>query len=102
MPTTTPLVKVEAVKALGAETVLVGDSYSDAYQHAVRLQQQQGLTFAFARRHGVLGDAQVIVRPEFTGLGYFDDSMTELVVEEDGRRFALSNLREKLLHEHIT
>ncbi len=45
MPTTTPLLKVEAVKALGAETVLFGDSYSDAYQHAVQLQQQQGLTF---------------------------------------------------------
>jgi len=55
-----------------------------------------------AERHGVLGAAQVIVRPKFTGLGYFDDGMTEVVVEEDGRRFALSNLREKLLHEHLT
>jgi threonine dehydratase len=45
MPTTTPQVKVEAVKALGGEVVLVGDSYSDAYNHAVLLEKKQGLTF---------------------------------------------------------
>ncbi|MCL1961889.1 MAG: threonine ammonia-lyase, biosynthetic [Desulfovibrionaceae bacterium] len=45
MPTTTPQLKVEAVKALGGEVVLAGDSYSDAYEHAVRLQDEQGLTF---------------------------------------------------------
>jgi threonine dehydratase len=45
MPTTTPTVKIEAVKALGGETVLFGESYSDAYQHALLLQQQQDLTF---------------------------------------------------------
>ena len=45
MPITTPGVKVEAVKALGGETVLFGESYSDAYQHALQLQQQQDLTF---------------------------------------------------------
>lgn len=45
MPTTTPQVKVDAVKALGGEVVLAGDSYSDAYDHAVKLQAKQGLTF---------------------------------------------------------
>ena len=45
MPTTTPQVKVDAVKALGGEVVLAGDSYSDAYDHAVKLQAAQGLTF---------------------------------------------------------
>jgi len=45
MPTTTPQVKVEAVKALGGEVVLHGDSYSDAYQHSLKLEQEQGLTF---------------------------------------------------------
>ena len=45
MPVTTPQLKVEAVKALGGETVLFGESYSDAYGHALQLQQQQGLTF---------------------------------------------------------
>ncbi len=45
MPTTTPQLKVEAVKALGGDIVLHGDSYSDAHAHALQLQQQQGLTF---------------------------------------------------------
>jgi len=45
MPITTPQVKVDAVRTLGGETVLVGESYSDAYDHAVKLQQEQGLTF---------------------------------------------------------
>ena len=45
MPTTTPQVKVDAVKQLGGEVVLAGDSYSDAYEHAVQLQAEQGLTF---------------------------------------------------------
>lgn len=45
MPVTTPQLKVDAVRALGGEVVLHGDSYSDAYTHAVTLEQQQGLTF---------------------------------------------------------
>ncbi len=45
MPTTTPQVKVDAVRALGGEVVLHGDSYSDAYGHAVQLQAEQNLTF---------------------------------------------------------
>ena len=45
MPVTTPHLKVEAVKALGGEVILAGESYSDAYQHAVELQKKEGLTF---------------------------------------------------------
>ncbi|HVZ44279.1 MAG TPA: threonine ammonia-lyase, biosynthetic [Ramlibacter sp.] len=45
MPVTTPQLKVEAVKALGGEVVLFGDSYSDAYGHAVELEKKEGLTF---------------------------------------------------------
>lgn len=45
MPTTTPQLKIDAVKALGGEVVLAGESYSDAYAHAVQLQAEQGLTF---------------------------------------------------------
>ena len=45
MPVTTPRVKVDAVQALGGEVVLHGDSYSDAYVHAVELQKAEGLTF---------------------------------------------------------
>jgi threonine dehydratase len=45
MPVTTPRVKVDAVHALGGEVVLHGDSYSDAYAHALNLQRKQRLSF---------------------------------------------------------
>jgi len=45
MPTTTPQIKVNAVKNFGAEVVLAGDSYSDAYQHALALETSENLTF---------------------------------------------------------
>src|SRR5690606_33599190 len=45
MPVTTPHVKIDAVRALGAEVVLSGDSYSDAAAAALELQQREALTF---------------------------------------------------------
>ena len=45
MPTTTPQVKVDAVRARGGEVVLFGDSYSDAAQHAAALEKKLKLTF---------------------------------------------------------
>jgi threonine dehydratase len=45
MPVTTPKLKVDAVHALGGEVVLHGDSFSDAYAHALVLQRDEGLTF---------------------------------------------------------
>jgi len=48
MPTTTPQVKIDAVRHFGqraVEIVLHGDSYSDAYTHALALEKEQELTF---------------------------------------------------------
>jgi len=48
MPTTTPQVKIDAVKTRGGnavEVVLHGDSYTDAYNHAITLEREQKLTF---------------------------------------------------------
>src|SRR5690606_32939310 len=45
MPVTTPQLKIDAVRGFGGEVVLHGDSYTDAYNHAVGLQKKQGLTF---------------------------------------------------------
>lgn len=45
MPVTTPRLKIDAVRALGGEVVLHGDSYSDAHVHALELERSQGLTF---------------------------------------------------------
>src|SRR5512139_1448489 len=45
MPVTTPRIKVDAVRGRGAEVVLFGDSYSDAYAHALELRRTQRATF---------------------------------------------------------
>lgn len=45
MPATTPLIKVDAVRARGAEVILTGDSYDEAYEHALSLCQTAGATF---------------------------------------------------------
>ncbi|MCK6425660.1 MAG: threonine ammonia-lyase, biosynthetic [Burkholderiaceae bacterium] len=45
MPVTTPQVKIDAVRALGGDVVLQGDSFTDAYEHAVTLARDEGLTF---------------------------------------------------------
>ena len=45
MPLTTPVVKVHAVKARGAEVILFGDMFDEAYAHARELEKKQGLTF---------------------------------------------------------
>ena len=45
MPTTTPPVKIDAVKLRGGEVVLFGESYTDAYNHALTLEKKLKLTF---------------------------------------------------------
>jgi threonine dehydratase len=45
MPSTSPQIKIQAVASRGAKVVLHGDSYSDAYQHALELEQQNGMIF---------------------------------------------------------
>ena len=45
MPTTTPLIKVNRTKALGAEVVLHGDVYDEACARALELAAEHGYTF---------------------------------------------------------
>ena len=45
MPQTTPQIKVDAVRAMGASVELSGDSYSDAQAHCDTLVRETGLTF---------------------------------------------------------
>ena len=45
MPTTTPQIKVDAVRAYGAEVVLFGDSFSDASDYAKKLLSETGMAF---------------------------------------------------------
>jgi threonine dehydratase len=45
MPRHTPNVKVEQTRAFGAEVVLAGDGFDDAYAEACRLAADRGMTF---------------------------------------------------------
>ncbi|MFR7746777.1 MAG: threonine ammonia-lyase [Eggerthellaceae bacterium] len=45
MPTTTPLIKVERTKEQGAKVVLQGDVYDESYDYALKLAEEQSLTF---------------------------------------------------------
>ncbi len=45
MPRTTPAIKVDAVKGYGAEVVLSGDSYSEAFEYSQTLMATSGRTF---------------------------------------------------------
>ncbi len=45
MPLTTPTLKSDAVRSLGGEVVLYGESYSDADRHARLLQEREGYNF---------------------------------------------------------
>lgn len=45
MPRTTPLIKVDAVKALGARTELRGDSYDEAYEYAYDMARDLNAPF---------------------------------------------------------
>ena len=45
MPVTTPQIKIDAVRSRGAEVILEGTSYDDAYAHAIKVAYQNGMTF---------------------------------------------------------
>lgn len=48
MPINTPLVKLRATKALGAEVVLFGESYQEAYEEARRIQRDENREYVHA------------------------------------------------------
>ncbi|MDU3568683.1 MAG: pyridoxal-phosphate dependent enzyme, partial [Cutibacterium avidum] len=45
MPRPTPTIKVDAVRQLGGEVVLAGDSFDEAKAHALELAENEGLTY---------------------------------------------------------
>ncbi len=48
MPLGTPLVKVTSTRNYGAEVILVGDSYDEAFEEAMRRQKEFGFTYVHA------------------------------------------------------
>jgi threonine dehydratase len=45
MPESTPLIKIQGVKALGAKAILKGENYDEAYAYALEYAQEYALTF---------------------------------------------------------
>ena len=68
MPAGAPLSKVMATRELGANVVLHGKVYDDAYEHARLLQQQTGATFIHP-----FDDPMVIAGQGTIGLEIMDD-----------------------------
>lgn len=48
MPVHSPLIKIMATQSYGAEVILHGQIYDEAYAHARQLEKEQGLTFVHA------------------------------------------------------
>ena len=61
MPATTPILKVEATRAYGAEVVLHGDTFDDAYAKSLELQREKGFVYIhpFNDREVLLGQGTV-------------------------------------------
>ena len=68
MPTGAPMIKVEATRAYGAEVVLAGDSFDQAYEEARRLQAERGAYFVHA-----FDDPQVIAGQGTVALEILED-----------------------------
>jgi len=64
MPKTTPEIKIAAVRRLGAEIVLHGNTYDDASEHAHRLQSERGLCFVHPYDHPLVIAGQGTVGKE--------------------------------------
>lgn len=54
MPRGAPLSKIEATRNYGAEIILEGSNYDEAYQVALRVQKERGLTFVHAYNDEVI------------------------------------------------
>lgn len=68
MPKTTPLIKVEATKGYGAEVILHGDCYDEAFKHAKILEKEKGYTFILP-----FDDADVIAGQGTIGIEIFEE-----------------------------
>ena len=99
MPATTPLLKVEATRAYGAEVVLSGDSFDDAAAKAVELQQEFNYTFIHP-----FNDIEVILSQGATALEIIDDlkDVDAILVPIGGGGFASGvALATKMVNPHV-
>lgn len=68
MPAITPILKVEATRALGAEVVLHGDTFDDAYEKSLELQKKNGYTYIHP-----FNDKEVLLGQGTTALEIIDE-----------------------------
>lgn len=68
MPETAPIVKINATRNYGANVILHGDFYDEAYQKALELEREQNLTFVHPYE-----DDRVIAGQGTIGLEIFED-----------------------------
>ena len=73
MPATTPILKVEGTKALGAEVVLHGDGFDDAYAYSLELQKKHGYVYVHP-----FNDLQVLLGQGTTALEIIDACATDV------------------------
>ena len=68
MPEATPLLKVTGTKALGAEVILHGDNYDEAYAYALKYAKDNSLTFVHP-----FEDEKIIAGQGTVGLEMIDE-----------------------------
>mgnify|MGYP001233915322 CR=1 FL=1 len=82
MPVTTPTIKIRAVKNLGAQVVLVGDTYDEAYKHAIKIAKNPNFSFVHP-----YDDEEVIAGQGTIGkeiLDQFDEKIDAIFVPVGG------------------
>src|SRR4051794_25550225 len=84
MPESTPLVKIQATREQGAEVILCGTTFEDAYLEARRLEKEKGYVFVHA-----FDDEQIIAGQGTAGLEILEQvpDMTVLVAAIGGGGF---------------
>lgn len=99
MPKPTPLIKVEATRKYGANVVLAGEVYDEAYAEARKLQEENGYTFIHP-----FNDENVIIGQGTIGLEIFrelPDTDIVLVPVGGGGLVAGVSAAIKLINPHV-
>ena len=99
MPATTPILKVEATKAMGAEVVLFGDTFDDAYAKSRELQKQHGYVYIHP-----FDDIQVLAGQGTTALEIIEElkDVDAILVPIGGGGFASGvALATKAVNPHV-
>lgn len=75
MPEATPLLKVQSTKDMGAEVILAGENYDEAYKHALKLAKEEKLSFIHP-----FADDEVIVGQGTIALEMIEEQNLDFVI----------------------